>query len=139
MTNTIEKPIALDVVRGLYAAFERGDATGIMAQLNEELDWNEAENFMLSDGNPYRTPDAVAQGVFGRLATELRDYEATPTELFDAGDVIVAIGRSKGIVVASGKAFDAQYAHIWRVRDGKIVGFQQILDTLALWRAQQPE
>ena len=139
MTNTIEKPIALDVVRGLYAAFERGDATGIMAQLNEELDWNEAENFMLSDGNPYRTPDAVAQGVFGRLATELRDYEATPTELFDAGDVIVAIGRSKGIVVASGKAFDAQYAHIWRVRDGKIVGFQQILDTLAFWRAQQPE
>jgi len=139
MTNTIEKPIALDVVRGLYAAFERGDATGIMAQLNEELDWNEAENFMLSDGNPYRTPDAVAQGVFGRLATELRDYEATPTELFDAGDVVVAIGRSKGIVVASGKAFDAQYAHIWRVRDGKIVGFQQILDTLAFWRAQQPE
>jgi len=135
MTKT---PIgAVDVVRCLYAAFVRGDAQAIMAQLHDELDWNEADNFMLSDRNPYRTPAEVAEGVFQRLATHLRDYEATPTEIFDAGDVVVAIGRSKGVVVATGKAFDAQYAHIWRVLDGKIVGFRQILDTLAFWRAEQ--
>ena len=129
---------AIEVVKRLYAAFESGDGAAIMAQLHDKLDWNESENFMLSDRNPYRTPAAVAEGVFQRLATELRGYEATPTEMFDAGDVIVAIGRSKGIVAATGKAFDAQYAHIWRVKNGKIVGFQQILDTLAFWRAQQP-
>jgi uncharacterized protein len=127
----------LEVVERLYDAFARGDAAGIMAQLHDELDWNEAENFMLSDRNPYRTPAAVADGVFRRLATDVRDYEATPTEIFDAGDVIVALGRSKGIIVATGKPFDAQYVHIWRVKNGKIIGFQQVIDTLNVWQAQQ--
>lgn len=138
MTEDIQKPPAgLEVVKKLYSAFVQGDAEAIMAQLHDEIDWNEAENFMLSDGNPYRTPSAVADGVFRRLATEVRDYEALPTEIFDAGDVIIALGRSKGIIIATGKPFNAQYAHIWRVKHGKIAGFQQVIDTLDVWRAQQ--
>ena len=139
MTEGTENfPTGLEVVERLYDAFVRGDGQAIMALLDDELDWNEAENFMLSDRNPYRTPAAVAEGVFGRLASDVRDYEALPSEIFDAGDVIVALGRSKGIIVATGKRFDAQYAHVWRVRQGKIVGFQQVIDTLNVWRAQQP-
>jgi ketosteroid isomerase-like protein len=75
--------------------------------------------------------------VFARLAADVRDYEASPDELFDAGNVIVGIGRSKGVIASTGRHFDAQYVHIWRVRDGKIVGFQQVIDTLGVWRAQQ--
>ncbi len=131
--QTSEKGI--DVVKRLYDAFKIGDAKAILAQLHEQLEWNEAENFMLSDRNPYRTPAAVADGVFRRLATDVEGYEAMPTEIFDAGDVIIAIGRSSGTFAATGKPFDAQYAHIWRVKDGKIHGFQQVIDTLAVWRA----
>jgi ketosteroid isomerase-like protein len=83
----------LEVVERLYDAFARGDAAGIMARLHDELDWNEAENFMLSDRNPYRTPAAVADGVFRRLATDVRDYEATPTEIFVAGRSITSTTR----------------------------------------------
>lgn len=128
---------AIAVVQRLYEAFVQGDASLIMAQLHESLEWNESDNFMLAVGNPYQTPQAVADGVFRRLATEIQGYQATPTEMFDAGDVVVAIGRSRGTIVATGKPFDAQYAHIWRVQDGKIVGFRQIIDTLEVWRAQQ--
>lgn len=133
----IAAPTSLEVVQQLYDAFVRGDATAIMALLADDLEWHEAENFMLSDRNPYRTPLAVAEGVFARLAADVRDYEASPDELFDAGNVIVGIGRSKGVIAFTGRHFDAQYAHIWRVRDGRIVGFQQVIDTLGVWRAQQ--
>ena len=140
MTDGIKNQAGgLDVVERLYDAFVRRDSEAIMAQLDDQIEWYEAENFMLSDRNPYRTPAAVADGVFRRLATDVRDYEALPTEIFDAGEVIVALGRSKGVIVATGKPFDAQYVHIWRVKHGKIVGFRQVIDTLNVWRAQQAE
>lgn len=135
--RTEDKDSGIAVVQRLYEAFVQGDASLIMEQLHESLEWNESDNFMLAEGNPYRTPQAVADGVFRRLATEIQDYQATPTEIFNAGAVVVAIGRSKGTMVATGKPFDAQYAHIWRVRDGKIIGFRQIIDTHEIWRAQQ--
>jgi len=34
-------------------------------------------------------------------------------------------GTNKGI----GRALDAQFAHVWRVHDGKIRSFQQFTDT----------
>lgn len=127
----------LDVIKRLYAAFARGDGPGALAEMNSELEWNEAENFMYADRNPYKTSAAVAEGVFGRLVADWEDYEATAFKIFQAGDTVVALGRSKGIHRVSRKLLDAQFAHIWRVQNGKIVGFQQYIDTLQVWRAVQ--
>lgn len=77
----------------------------------------------------------MAEGVFGRLVTDWVDYTATADELLSAGDVVIALGRSIGTNAATGKKMDAQFAHIWRLADGKIVGFQQYIDTLQVWRA----
>lgn len=127
----------LDVVKRLYAAFARGDGPGALAEMHAEIEWNEAESFIYADRNPYRSPPAVAEGVFGRLVADWRDYEATAFELLDAGDTVVALGRSKGTHVTTGKQLDAQFAHIWRIREGKIAGFQQFIDTLQVWRATE--
>jgi ketosteroid isomerase-like protein len=132
-----QRTAACDVVERLYEGFRSGDATMVMDQLADDLDWHEAENFMLSDRNPYRTPAAVAEGVFSRLRSAIRDYEADPVRIFDAGEAVIVLGRSKGMFNATGRSFDAQFAHFWQVRDGRIVGFRQVIDTLAVWRAQQ--
>jgi uncharacterized protein len=125
------------VVKNFYDSFVRGDIEAVVATLSDELDWRESENFLLGDRNPYLTPASVVEGVFGRIAKEFQDYEAGPTELIDGGDVIVAVGRSKGIMAATGKPFDAQYMHVVRVANGKIVSFHQVIDTLEVWRSQQ--
>jgi len=59
-----------DTVRGMYEAFGRGDISFVLAALDPEVEWREAENFIYADGNPYVGPDAVLQGVFARLAGE---------------------------------------------------------------------
>lgn len=132
-----QRTAARDVVERMYEGFRSGDATMVTDQLADDLEWHEAENFMLSDRNPYRTPAAVAEGVFGRLRSAIRDYEADPVRIFDAGEAVIVLGRSKGMFNATGRSFDAQFAHVWQVRDGRIVGFRQVIDTLAVWRAQQ--
>lgn len=125
------------VVKEFYDSFVRGDIDAVVATLGDDLDWRESENFLLGDRNPYLSPAAVVEGVFGRIAKEFRDYQAGPTELIDGGNVVVAVGRSKGIMASTGKPFDAQYMHVVRVANGKIVSFHQLIDTLEIWRSQQ--
>jgi ketosteroid isomerase-like protein len=125
------------VVKEFYDSFVRGDIDAVVATLSDDLDWRESENFLLGDRNPYLSPAAVVEGVFGRIAKEFQDYQAGPTELIDGGNVVVAVGRSKGIMASTGKPFDAQYMHVVRVANGKIVSFHQLIDTLEIWRSQQ--
>ncbi len=44
--------------------------------------------------------------------------------------LVVVLGRYRGTNKATGRPLDAQLAHVWRVRDGKAVRFQQYTDTL---------
>ncbi len=127
------------IVKKFYDSFVEGNIEAVVATLSDDLDWRESENFLLGDRNPYLTPAAVVDGVFGRIAKEFQDYVAGPTELIDAGDVVVAVGRSKGIMAATGKPFNAQYMHVVRVAGGKIVSFHQVIDTLEIWRSQQAD
>ena len=120
----------LDLIRGLYGAFEAGDIPGVLGRMAPDMEWNEAENFPYADGNPYRGHDAIVGGVFARLGGEWDGFSPVPDEFLDAGDTIVVLGRYRGACKATGKPLDAQMAHVWRIRDGKAVHFQQYTDTL---------
>ena len=120
----------LELIRGLYAAFAAGDIGGVLGRMAPDMVWNEAENFPYADGNPYEGHDAILSGVFARLGGEWEDFAAVPDEFLDAGDAIVVLGRYRGTCRATGRALDAQLAHVWRVQGGKAVSFQQYTDTL---------
>lgn len=123
-----EQNVAL--IRGIYDAFAAGDIAGVVGRMSPDMVWNEAENFPYADGNPYRGPEAILGGVFGRLGAEWDGFAAMPEEFLDAGDTVVVLGRYRGTCKATGRAMDAQLAHVWRVEDGKAVRFQQYTDTL---------
>ncbi len=46
-----------------------------------------------------------------------------------AGDTVLVEGRCRATARATGKPLDAQVAHVFDLRDGKIVRFQQYTDT----------
>jgi ketosteroid isomerase-like protein len=123
------------LIRAIYDAFAAGDVPGVLGRMDPGIVWNEAESFLYADGNPYVGPEAVLAGVFARIGAEWNGFEATPEELLDAGDVVVALGRYRGTHKATGRPMDSQLAHVWRVRDGKAAGFQQYTDTLQAARA----
>lgn len=120
----------LDLVRAIYSAFAAGDIAGVVSRMASDMEWNEAENFPYADGNPYRGPDSILSGVFARLGAEWDGFAAMPEEYLDAGETIIVLGRYGGACKATGRALDAQFAHVWRVRDGKAAHFQQYTDTL---------
>lgn len=124
-----------ELIRALYAAFDRGDAGAVIGALDPGVVWNEAESIDYADRNPYVGPQQVAEGVFGRLMSEWEGFTVSPEHYVEEGETVVAMGRYNGAYKATGGRVNAQFVHVWTVRDGKVVAFQQYADTLQFARA----
>jgi hypothetical protein len=122
------------LIKAIYDAFSTGDVPGVLGRMSPSIVWNEAENFPYADKNPYNGPDAIANGVFGRIMMEWDGFQVVPEEILDAGDTVVALGRYLGTFKATGKQQHTQMVHVWRVVDGKAARFQQYADTLQVAR-----
>ena len=117
----------LDVVRALYESFAAGDVPAVLGALAADIEWTEAE------GGPYGGvsigPDAVLENVFAKLGSEWDGFAAVPSEFVADGDTVVALGRYSATYKATGKSFEAPFAHVWKLDGGKVSSFQQYTDT----------
>ncbi len=120
-------------VRSLYEAFAKGDVPAVLGFLSPDIEWTEAEGFPY--GGTYHGPNAVLEGVFMKFGSEWGVFAAVPHEFIDGGDTVVALGTYNGTYKATGKSFQAEFAHVWKVKDGKAVKFQQYTDTLKVREA----
>lgn len=118
-----------DIVRDLYAAFSRGDVPAVLGAFEPGIVWNEAENFLYADRNPYIGPQAVLEGVFMRIGMDIADFSVHPGRYAEGGDTVLVEGRYRGTMKATGTRVDSQFAHVWRLCEGKVVQFQQYTDT----------
>lgn len=123
------------IVRAIYAAFSTGDVPGVLGLFAPDIVWNEAEGFPYADGNPYRGPEAIATGVFQRLAGDWNDFAVEVGEIVGGPEVVTMLGRYTGTNAQSGKPLNVQCMHTWWLADGKIVRFQQMVDTQAVAKA----
>jgi uncharacterized protein len=118
---------SVDVVKGIYEAFGRGDVPAVLGGMADDIEWYEA------DGMPYgglhHGPEAVAQKVFGPITEDVADFAVTPEEFIASGDTVAAVVRYTGTGKATGGALNLQVVHVWDVRDGKIARFRQFIDT----------
>jgi uncharacterized protein len=122
-----------EIIKGLYAAFAKGDVPGVLGAFEENIEWTEAEGFMY--GGTYKGPNGVLSGVFMRLATEWEGFAAVPNKIVDGGDGnVVSFGTYSGKYLKTGKSMTVPFAHEWEMRDGKIVKFNQHTDTLVIAR-----
>ena len=67
-----------------------------------------------------------------RIGAEWDGFTVTPKDFHDAGAAVVAEGRYTGTHKGTSGALDAQFCHVWKIRNGKIASFQQFVDTAQL-------
>jgi ketosteroid isomerase-like protein len=120
------------VVRRLYEA--RGNPEVIRQVLAPDGRWEVVEGFPHS--NVYVGLSGVAD-FFTRLFSDFEDWYTEPSEFFETGDKVIAIGTYSARAKATGKTFKARFAHVWTLRDGMIVRLQQCADTAQLAKASQ--
>jgi ketosteroid isomerase-like protein len=123
---------ALETIKAVYAAFGRNDPSVLFAAMDSAINWNEAEGSPLADRNPYVGPQAVGDGVFGRVLAAIDNFTVVPGTFIDGGDHVVVLGRYGGTMKKTGATLDSPFCHVFRFRGGKMVMFQQFTDT-AQW------
>jgi steroid delta-isomerase-like uncharacterized protein len=131
-------PENLGVIDGLYKAFSAGDIPSVLAGMDANIVWNEAESNKLAVGNPYIGPDAVLNGVFAKLPLDFDGFKLTNIVLHEmSNNQVLATLRYNATSKHNAKFVDVQAAHLWTLTDGKIIAFQQYADTEKLAEAEK--
>ena len=121
------------IIDNLYKAFAVGDIPAVLAGMDIKIVWNEAEGNGYADGNPYIGPEAVLNGVFARIGAEHDYFKLTDIKLHNMdNNQVLATLRYNAKVKKNGAEYNAQVAHLWTLKDGKVIAFQQYVDTKKL-------
>ena len=126
----------LETVQRLYDAFAARDAETIRALFHPDIEWVQNDGF--PGGGRHVGADAVLNDVFAKFRTEWTAWQAPVHEWLDAGDTVVALGEYQGTHKATGKSTTAAFAHVYDLRDGRIVRFRQYTDTAKVREAMVP-
>lgn len=80
----------------------------------------------------------VGHDGFARFASQLVasiDSSVATDAIFEADDRIVQFGHTRGMALASGKAFEIAEVHTWHIRNGRAVEAHFAIDTPAMLNA----
>ncbi len=134
----VSDPNNLTVIQGLYDNFAKGDVPAVLAAMNANVVWNEAEGNEYADGNPYIGPDAVLKGVFERVVGDHEYFHLVDIQLHQmSNNQVLSTLRYQAKRKDNGAMLDAQAAHYWTLKDGKVTVFQQYVDTKQLANANK--
>jgi hypothetical protein len=118
---------SLEIIQRLYQAFAAQDRDQILAIFDPSIEWIQNEGF--PGGGRHVGAETVLNEVFARFARDWKSWQADVGRWLDAGDSIVALGVYRGTHRATGKSMTAAFAHVYRLRDGRVVRFEQYADT----------
>jgi 2-(1,2-epoxy-1,2-dihydrophenyl)acetyl-CoA isomerase len=117
------------LAQDLYNALAKGDRDRLAQLLHPAFVGHTTDGLPLGLGGEYIGPDAMRRNFWGKLG---KSFVATalPAEFqsLDDGRLMVQ-GRYAGKTRDSGAALDAEFIHILRFSDGKIIGLKQLTDS----------
>lgn len=129
-------PGNLEIIRSTYEGSSEDNGRHLMTALAPDARWTEAAGFPYA--GTYVGPEAIAKGVFRRLASEWEGYTARVHTFLADGDRVAAFGVYSGTYRRTGKAMTASFAHLYRLKDGKIVSMEQVVDSALVQQALLP-
>ncbi len=120
----------IELVEGLYAAFRAGDIEKVLGMMHPEIAWTETAGYKY--GGFFNSPQAVLDNVFAKIPGDYEDFAVEVDRLIDGGKVVVMQGHYVGTGKATGQKVRAAVAHAIEVADGKIVRFDQYVDSATI-------
>ncbi|MEO3828273.1 nuclear transport factor 2 family protein [Actinomadura sp. B10D3] len=124
---------ATEIVRGFYTATQAGDGVALLALLHPDFEAHTAPGLPCDAGGAFHGPRETLERVWGPVfaAYDTAPYAETWHETADG--LVVVTGHYRGKARATGRPYDAEFAHLWRVTDGRISWLHQYTDT-ARWQ-----
>jgi uncharacterized protein len=118
----------LEIIKSTYEGkTSEENGQNLAKYVADDISWTEAKGFPYA--GTYIGLDNVTKNVFSRLGGEWIDYKFTPEDYVAREDKVVAYGTYTGTYKSTNKAFSARVAHVWKLKDSKIISFEQFVDS----------
>ncbi len=122
----------LQIVKNIYAGFAAGDMEAVLKDMSETIVW-------MHPGDPEQIPFA---GKFEGKAGVSRFFEIVFEQIdvveqniksyMDGDDSVIVVGYEHMRVKNTGREYKSNWIHMYKLADGKIVAFEEFIDTAAL-------
>lgn len=120
---------AHDTIAAHYAAGAAGDVPSMFKDFSDDIVWKESDGS--SYAGTYRGMAEVGAKIFGRINDEWDGFGAVPDYLVadESTGKVAAVCTYVGTFKKTGKPQNVRVVHLWTVKDGKVVAFEQVCDT----------
>ena len=81
---------------------------------------------------PFECGKGLAVGGAEAIGADHINPKLTITDIIGSGDTVMAFGRYEATIRATGRHADTPIAHMWKLRDGKVVRYDGLLNTYAV-------
>lgn len=126
--NNNDKMTNLEIIKSTYEG-KNSEENGknLQKYLASDATWTEAKGFPYA--GTYIGFEDISQNVFARLSSEWIAYKFIPEDYLASGNKVVAYGTYTGTYKKTNKSFTARVTHLWKLKEGKIISFEQFVDS----------
>jgi len=119
-----------ELVKKFYELFKVHDMQSYMQMCDESIEWKVMDG--MPEGGTFVGKTAAFDGYFPKMLSHFEEFHAVPEQFFESGHSVIVLGRYTGVGKATGKSFESPFAHIYTIKDSRIVRFRQYADTKAI-------
>jgi ketosteroid isomerase-like protein len=116
------------VVREAYENYAAGNIDGVLSLFAESVEWIQPQVEGISFSGKRSGRGSVAD-FFARMADAQEPLVFEPREYIAQGDRVVALGHYRWRAKATGREWASDWAHVYTIRDGQVIRFQEYTDT----------
>ena len=121
---------SVEVVRRIYKAIVEDDIPTRLSLVTDDFDLCLFGSDKIPMAGRWRGRAGLEQ-FLGKIAEALEFQIFQPDEFIDAGNKVVVLGHERCLVRSTRRVVDANWAHVWTVRDGLICRHVEYTDTAA--------
>src|ERR1700730_944850 len=124
------------IVHQAYNNFKTGNIPALLELCSDDITWQLPQMENVPFGGQRATRAGVGE-FFALVGANQDSLRFEPREAVAQGDKVVSLGYYRWRVKATGREFAGDFAHVFTIRHGKIVAFQEYTDTAACANAYQ--
>ena len=123
-------------IKQAYDYFKSGDIQSLLGLMSGDVDWRLPEVENMPHAGTRKGVEQVAD--FFSILAEVQDAKQfEPNDFIAQGDRVVSLGHYIWKIKATGREYESDFVHVFTVRDGKIVKFDEHYDTASAAAAFQ--
>jgi uncharacterized protein len=119
----------IDTIKAVYAAFGKGDVSGILDALSDEIDWAAEAKSTTAPWYGLRRGKQQVADFFNEFGSTMQTEVFTPLTYTANDNEVMTIVHFRGRNIATGRTVDMNLHHWFTFSDGKIVHYRGSEDT----------